>query len=266
MPTPKLNGLELLKRVKDGIFPHPTMAATIPMKIISVEKGTIEFKAVASDRHLNPMGGVHGGFAATVLDSVTGCAVHSMLAAGEEYSTVDLNIKMLRPVPRGKELRAKGKVIHMSKRLGISEAELTDDEGRIYAHATSTCMIFPNKEASQLVALKSSDRHFREIIATNEEQTDPAHERIVHRRQSEPLTQSNEGRIHEMREEESIIAEYREGGFGKRLNLYLGYRSLRKEFLEVDRSEIPALRKNQAHRPGFRSAFKQFVAMLLPNM
>ena len=257
MPTPKLNGLELLKKVKDGIFPHPTMAATIPMKIISVEKGTIEFKAVASDRHLNPMGGVHGGFAATVLDSVTGCAVHSMLAAGEEYGTVDLNIKMLRPLPRGKELRAKGKVIHMSKRLGISEAELTDDEGRIYAHATSTCMIFPNKEASQLVALKSSDRHFREIIATNEEQTDPAHE---------PWTQSNEGRIHEMREEKSVIEEYREGGFGKRLNLYLGYRSLRKEFLEVDRSEIPALRKSQAHRPGFRSAFKQFVAMLLPNM
>jgi uncharacterized protein (TIGR00369 family) len=169
MPTPKLNGLELLKRVKDGIFPHPTMAATIPMKIIAVEKGAVEFRAVASARHLNPMGGVHGGFAATVLDSVTGCAVHSMLAAGEDYGTVDLNIKMLRPVPRDKELRAKGKVIHMSKRLGISEAELTDDEGRIYAHATSTCMIFPNKEASQLEALKSPDRQFCEIIATNEE-------------------------------------------------------------------------------------------------
>jgi hypothetical protein len=68
-----------------------------------------------------------------------------------------------------------------------------------------------------------------------------------------------------MREEESIIAEYREGGFGKRLDLYLGYRSLRKEFLEIDRSEIPALLKNQARRPGFRSAFKQLVANFLSN-
>jgi hypothetical protein len=69
-----------------------------------------------------------------------------------------------------------------------------------------------------------------------------------------------------MREENSIIAEYREGDFGKRLNLYLGYRSLRREFLEVDRREIPALRKTQAHRPGFRSAFRQFMATFLPNM
>jgi uncharacterized protein (TIGR00369 family) len=139
------------------------------MKVIAVEKGTVEFKAVANDRHLNPMGRVHDGFAAAVLHSVTSCAAHSMLAAGEDYGTVDLNIKMLRPVPRGKELRAKGKVIHVSRRLGISEAELTDDEGRIYAHATSTCIIFPNKEVSRLVGLKSSDRHFCEIIATRED-------------------------------------------------------------------------------------------------
>jgi hypothetical protein len=68
-----------------------------------------------------------------------------------------------------------------------------------------------------------------------------------------------------MREEKSIIADYREGDFGKRLNLYLGYRSLRKEFLEIDRSEIPALRQNQPRRPGFRLAFKQFMANLLSH-
>ena len=78
------------------------------------------------------MGGVHGGFAATVLDSATGAAVHTMLDPGESYSTIDLNVKMLRPVPRGIELRAKGKVIHMSRRLGISDATLTDDNGKIY--------------------------------------------------------------------------------------------------------------------------------------
>ena len=74
MDKQPLSGLEILEKFKDGIFPVPTMAVTIPMKIMAVDKGSIEFKAVASDKHLNPMGGVHGGFAATVLDSATGTA------------------------------------------------------------------------------------------------------------------------------------------------------------------------------------------------
>jgi uncharacterized protein (TIGR00369 family) len=152
MHTEELSGLEILKKLKDGVFPDPTMAVTIPMKIKEVEKGAIEFKAVAGGMHLNPMGGVHGGFAATVLDSATGAAVHSMLRQGESYGTVDLNVKMLKPVPLGKELSAKGKVIHMSKRLGISEATLTDDEGSIYAHATSTCMILRKENESGFIS------------------------------------------------------------------------------------------------------------------
>lgn len=137
----QMSGIEILKSLQEGVFPEPTMAVTIPMRIREVEKGAIEFRAKAGAMHLNPMGGVHGGFAATVLDSAAGAAVHSMLNHGESYGTVDLNIKMVKPVPVGKELSARGKVIHMSKRLGISEAVLTDDEGSIYAHATSTCMI-----------------------------------------------------------------------------------------------------------------------------
>lgn len=148
MDKDKMSGLETLQKLKDGVFPHPTMATTIPMKIMELKKGFIEFKAVANDMHLNPMGGVHGGFAATVLDSATGSAVHTLLRNGESYGTVDLNVKMLKPVPRGIELRAKGKVIHMSRRLGISEATLTDDEGKIYAHATSTCMILRKNNSS----------------------------------------------------------------------------------------------------------------------
>ncbi len=155
----QLSGFELLKLVMRGILPHPTMADTIPMKIVTVEKGAIEFSAMAGDQHLNPMGGVHGGFAATVLDSVTGCAVHSMLAPKESYGTVDLNVKMLKPIPRQKELRAKGKVIHMSHRLGISEGTLMDEEGNIYAHATSTCMLFRNKAAANLLPIPSTDQN-----------------------------------------------------------------------------------------------------------
>ncbi|EXV41882.1 PaaI family thioesterase, partial [Acinetobacter baumannii] len=88
-----------------------------------------------------PLGGVHGGFAATVLDSVTGCAVHTMLPAGVGYGTIDLNVKMCRPLPQNQVLIATGKVINLSKNLGISEGKITDEEGKLYAYATATCMI-----------------------------------------------------------------------------------------------------------------------------
>lgn len=155
MNTQKLSGLEMLEKFKEGVIPHPTMATTIPMKITEVKKGYIEFRAAADDRHLNPMGGVHGGFAATVLDSAAGSAVHTLLLCGESYGTIDLNVKMLKPVPKGIELRARGKVIHLSRRLGISEAILTDNDGKIYAHATSTCMILREKNSSKLLTFKS---------------------------------------------------------------------------------------------------------------
>ncbi|EPJ4856766.1 PaaI family thioesterase, partial [Acinetobacter baumannii] len=87
------------------------------------------------------LGGVHGGFAATVLDSVTGCAVHTMLPAGVGYGTIDLNVKMCRPLPQNQVLIATGKVINLSKNLGISEGKITDEEGKLYAYATATCMI-----------------------------------------------------------------------------------------------------------------------------
>ncbi|MFI7983472.1 PaaI family thioesterase, partial [Acinetobacter baumannii] len=82
-----------------------------------------------------------GGFAATVLDSVTGCAVHTMLPAGVGYGTIDLNVKMCRPLPQNQVLIATGKVINLSKNLGISEGKITDEEGKLYAYATATCMI-----------------------------------------------------------------------------------------------------------------------------
>ena len=87
------------------------------------------------------MGSVYGGFAAMVLDSVTDCAVFSMLEAGLSYTTIDLNIKMCRPIPLNTELKAVAKTINISKNLGIAEAQLLDQDGKLYAHATATCMI-----------------------------------------------------------------------------------------------------------------------------
>jgi len=96
----------------------------------------------ADQHHLNPLGGVHGGFAATVLDTVTGCAIHTVLEAGAGYGTIDLNIKMCRPIPQNRPLTAIGQLINTSKNLAISEGKIIDEDGKLYAHATATCMIF----------------------------------------------------------------------------------------------------------------------------
>lgn len=141
MNIDRLNGLELMETVIRGEIPHPSMAATIPMKLVKAEKGYAEFEAKADKNHLNPMGTIHGGFTATVLDSVTGCAVHTMLGPGDKYGTIDLNVKMLKPIPIGITLKAQANVIHCSKRIGVSEGTLKDEDGRIYAYATAICMI-----------------------------------------------------------------------------------------------------------------------------
>ena len=141
MNIKEMTGLQLLEAMCAGKVPAPSISETIPMAPYEVTLGSIHFKAKADQRHLNPLGGVHGGFAATVLDSVTGCAVHTMLEAGVGYGTIDLNIKMCRLIPQNKELIAIGTVINMSKNLGISEGKIIDEEGKLYAHATATCMI-----------------------------------------------------------------------------------------------------------------------------
>ena len=141
MNPKEMTGLQFLQAMCAGKIPAASISETIPMQPYEVSEGTIHFKVKANHRHLNPLGGVHGGFSATVLDSVTGCAVHSMLEAGVGYGTIDLNIKMCRPIPKNKELHAMGMVINMSKNLGISEGRIIDEEGKLYAHATATCMI-----------------------------------------------------------------------------------------------------------------------------
>ena len=142
MKHPKeMTGLEFLQAMVAGQIPRASITETIPMDIHDIAEGIANFKVQADQRHLNPLGGVHGGFAATVLDSVTGCAVHTMLEASVGYGTIDLNIKMCRPIPMNKPLLATGKVINMSKNLGISEGQIVDEDGKLYAHATATCMI-----------------------------------------------------------------------------------------------------------------------------
>lgn len=143
MSIKNMTGLEVMQALVEGKIPPPSMAETIPGKGISAEKGKVLFEAKADERHLNPMGGVHGGFAATVLDTVTGCTVHTMLEAGVGYATIELNVKMLRPVPKNAPLLAEGRIISVTKSLGVSEGTLKDAQGRLLAHGTAMCMLFP---------------------------------------------------------------------------------------------------------------------------
>ncbi|MCB1465417.1 MAG: PaaI family thioesterase [Nitratireductor sp.] len=141
MDVASLTGLELMQAAADGKVPRATIADTMGIGRMEIEKGRVVMHARATDRHLNPLGGVHGGFAATVLDSVTGCAVHTMLDAGVGYGTVDLNVKMMRPVPMGEALVAEAKVTHISRSLGIAEGTLRDASGTLLASASATCFI-----------------------------------------------------------------------------------------------------------------------------
>lgn len=136
-----MSGLEIIQAIIEERLPHPSIAETIPMKFLEAEKGRVLFEATASEQHMNPMGGTHGGFASTVMDSVTGCAVHTMLEPGATYGTIDLVVRMVRPVPLNIRLIAEGKIVNISRSLGVSEGALKDESGKLYAHATSSCMI-----------------------------------------------------------------------------------------------------------------------------
>ncbi len=130
-----------MQAMEQGVIPYPPMAETVPMRFIEVEKGRMLFEVKADKRHLNLFGGVHGGFSATVMDTVTGCAIHTMLGVGTGYATIDLSVKMLRPVPKDVLLLAEGTIINISKSLGVSEGTLKDETGKIFVHATATCML-----------------------------------------------------------------------------------------------------------------------------
>jgi uncharacterized protein (TIGR00369 family) len=141
MQIDNMSGLEIMQAMISAQIALPTMCKTMPMKVVEATEGRVLFEVQADGRHLNVLGGIHGGFATTVMDSITGCAVHTFLAPGDAYATVDLNVKMLRPVPINVPLVAEGTVLNMSKSLGVSQGVLRDQAGKLYAHATATCML-----------------------------------------------------------------------------------------------------------------------------
>lgn len=136
-------GREILEAMIVGDLPYPPMNETMNMTLLEVGDGSAVFQGIPLPQHYNPLGSVHGGWFATLLDSVLGCAVQSTLPAGRAYTTVDLSINIVRPAShKSGPLRAVGKVIHAGRQIATAEARIEDEMGKLYAHATTTCFVY----------------------------------------------------------------------------------------------------------------------------
>jgi uncharacterized protein (TIGR00369 family) len=139
----EMSGLEFVQGLASGTLPLNTIAQTLGYDVSKAESGRVVVTAQPSDRHLNPAGTVHGGFAATLLDSCMGLAVHSTLEKGVGSTTLEFKISLVRPItPETGTIRAEGIVLTCGRRVGTAEGRITDSDGRLLAHGTTTCLIF----------------------------------------------------------------------------------------------------------------------------
>ena len=138
----KLTGIEYLNKRASGELPEPSMSRTVPIKMILIEEGRVVMEAMGDDRHLNPSNTIHGGFIATIMDSVMSATIRTMLKAGEDLTTIEINVKYLKPALPGVKLLAEGRLINTSRRIGTAEATMKNDAGELLAFATISCMIF----------------------------------------------------------------------------------------------------------------------------
>jgi len=136
-------GLDYMRAIASGELPPPPIAVLLNMGPVELEAGRAVFEGKPGEEHYNPIGVVHGGYAATLLDSALGCAVHTTLPAGVGYTTLSLEVKFVRPATREIErVRAAAEVVHRGRRQATAQARLTDAEtGKLLAHATATCLI-----------------------------------------------------------------------------------------------------------------------------
>lgn len=137
------SGLELMQAMLRGELPYAPIARTLDFMLISVDEGSAVFQGRPGSAHLNPMGGIHGGWFATLLDSALGCAVHTRMPPGRGYTTAELGINLVKGLtPRVARVRAEGRVLHCGRQLATAEARLVGADGTLYAHATTTCLVF----------------------------------------------------------------------------------------------------------------------------
>jgi len=138
------SGLDFLQRIGRGELPSTPIAGVMHFVPVIAEPGRMVFQGTPTAQFYNPIGSIHGGYIATLLDSAVGCAVHTMVKHGYGYTTLELKVNYVRALSEGVgPVRAEGKVINLSRQVGIAEGRLYDAAGRLYAHATTTCLIFP---------------------------------------------------------------------------------------------------------------------------
>ena len=140
------SGLELMQAMLRGELPYPPIAKTLDFQLLEASEGRALFQGKPGAAHLNPMGTVHGGWYATLLDSALGCAVHTMMPAGRGHTTAELSVNLVRAIgSKAPRVRAEGKVIHCGRQLATAEARLYGPDGTLYAHGTTTCLVFELK-------------------------------------------------------------------------------------------------------------------------
>ena len=141
----EMSGLEFVRGLVDGTLPLNSIAQTLGYDVSEVESGRVVVTAEPGNIHLNPAGTVHGGFAATLLDSCMGLAVQSTLERGVGQTTLEFKVSLVRPItPETGAVKAEGIVLSRGRRVGTAEGRVTDGKGRLLAHGTTTCLIFQN--------------------------------------------------------------------------------------------------------------------------
>ncbi len=136
-------GLEIMQGLLRGELPYAPIARTLDFVLLEVDEGRAVFQGTPGPAHLNPMGTIHGGWYATLLDSALGCAVNTMMPVGRGYTTAELSVNLVRAIgARAPRVRAEGKVVHCGRQLATAEGRLYGPDGTLYAHATTTCLVF----------------------------------------------------------------------------------------------------------------------------
>ena len=141
----QMTGLEFVQGLATGALPLNTIAQTLGYDVVEAESGRVVITLVPTGAHLNPAGTLHGGLTATLLDSCMGLAIQSTLEKGVSQTTLEFKISLVRPItPETGLIKAEGKVLNCGRRIGTADGRVTDGNGRLLAHGTTTCLIFPS--------------------------------------------------------------------------------------------------------------------------
>ena len=141
----QMSGLEFVQGLATGALPLNTMAQTLGYNVVGAESGRVVITLVPTGAHLNPAGTMHGGLTATLLDSCMGLAIQSTLDKGISQTTLEFKVSLIRPItPETGLIKAEGKVLNCGRRIGTADGRVTDGNGRLLAHGTTTCLIFPS--------------------------------------------------------------------------------------------------------------------------